>query len=251
MWQGRLKTKNSTFASTVKQVRGTYDELAEEYYDRGRHPTCANFRDACALIYQQWLPQCWPQHRWICETGAGRSLVAEIAVERQLDTGGLILVDSAPHMLAHSVEAIRAGCNAILADALQLPFVDSSISVLIATLGDPYNTPRFWREVVRVLAKNGFVIFTTPSYAWSSTFRRTEKDEQDVAEFELRDGRRILVPSLIFPEAEQVALLAAYGLLVRKTIRVTVDQLQAEQMSSKLRCAVHGEIVTGYWAALN
>lgn len=226
---------------------GTYDELAEEYYDRRRHPTCANFRDACALLYQQWLPRCWHQTGWICETGAGRSLVAEIAVERQLRTEGLILLDSAPNMLAHSAEVISAACNAVLGDARQLPFADNSLSVLIATLGDPYNTPRFWQEVRRVLAEDGVVIFTTPSYIWSSTFRGTEKEAQHMAEFKVSDGRRIFVPSFIYPEADQAEMLGAHGLRIRETERVTVDQLHVEQVSPKLRCATHGDIVTGYW----
>lgn len=250
MWQSRLKIENSTSASTANKSHGGYDELAAEYYDRHRHPTCANFRDACALLYQQWLPRRWPRSGRICETGAGRSLVVEVAAEHRLDTRGLILLDASAHMLAHSAAAIRAGCDAVLADALQLPFADRSLALLIATLGDPYNTPRFWQEVERVLATDGAVLFTTPAHAWSSAFRRHDATEQQVAEFEAHDGRHILVPSFIYPEAEQVAMLAAHGLTVRKTQGVSTGQLPAEQLSAKVRCATHGEIVIGYWASL-
>ena len=136
-----------------------------------------------------------------------------------------------------------------MADALRLPFADQSLSVLIATLGDPYNAPRFWQEVARVLVPKGIVIFTTPSYAWSSTFRRPEKEEQHVADFEIRDGRHIIVPSFIYPESEQIAILAAHGLVVQETKCVTINQLQEGGVSSKLRDARRGEIVTGYWAS--
>jgi len=152
-------------------------------------------------------------------------------------------------MLAHSAEALSAGCKAVLADVLRLPFTDYSLSVLIATLGDPYNAPRFWQEVTRVLAPDGIVIFTTPSHAWSSTFRRPEKEEQHVADFEMRDGRHITVPSFIYPEAEQIAILAAHGLQVQETKCVTINQLQEGRVSSKLQYARHGEVVTGYWAS--
>lgn len=234
----------------VEHMYGTYNDLAEEYYDGSRHPTCANFRDGSAKIYEQWLSKNWSPDGWICETGAGRSLVSEIACQRSLPCQRIILLDSAPRMMTHSAESIRGGCHAVLADALRLPFADRSLSLLIATLGDPYNVPAFWQETARVLTLSGTVIFTTPSHAWASAFRHNTTNERSVAEFQVRDGRRIHVPSFIYPEDQQTAMMHTCGLQVEATTGVGIGQLDSTQVSAKLRCITGGEIVTGYWATI-
>jgi hypothetical protein len=149
-------------------------------------------------------------------------------------------------MLAHSVKTIKGEYSAVLGNTLQLPFADQSISLLLATLGDPYNVPKFWQEVARVLVAHGSIIFTTPSHVWSSAFRREVDEEQNTAEFDTRDGRRILVPSFICPKDQQLDMMNTYGLQAKATMHVTLGQLESTTVSTKLRCASLEEIVTGY-----
>src|SRR5690606_35896916 len=84
------------------QVGGSYEALASEYYDAVRHPTCANFREASRLIINSWLDTAWPDSGWVCEVGAGQSLLAELIEERELPFDRVLITDASPSMLRHS-----------------------------------------------------------------------------------------------------------------------------------------------------
>ena len=223
----------------------SYADLAAEYYDRERHPTCANFRDGSAQIIRRWLPDYWPDDGWVCEIGAGRSLVTEIADELSLNQRNLVLLDSVPEMMNLTTTVSDASLSLVVADALCLPFGENTMELMIASLGDPYNTPTFWYEVARVLVPGGTVLFTTPAIAWSSAFR-DDGGAHAYAEFELRDGRKISVPSFIHTEDQQASLMASCGLDVEDVVPVTVDMLDPTQLSPKLNCVGNGAVVTGY-----
>lgn len=219
-----------------------YAELAAEYYDRTRHPTCANFRNGSIWILEQWLTEAWPASGWICETGAGRSVVSEVAARRGLDRGKLILLDSVPAML----EPTDDQSHFLIADALKLPFCDNALELLVSSLGDPYNVPDFWSEATRVLKPGGSVLFTTPSMPWSLAFRADEDDMRQSAEFELIGGRVVSVPSFILSEEDQSALMRSSGVLIDDIRSATASELDASRLSPKLECVGQGPIVTGY-----
>jgi ubiquinone/menaquinone biosynthesis C-methylase UbiE len=221
-----------------------YDAVAAEYYDPIRHPTCANFRRGSERILSRWLEG--PDTR-ILEIGCGRSLVAEILLAKGTSLTNLTLVDSSVAMLNYSAVFARAGATLVNCDAEQLAILDQSADVVVASLGDPFNTPPFWTHVQRIMRRGGRVLFTTPSFEWSSGFRFEMSQPADLAEFVTRDGSSVFVPSFVYSEREQVEVLARAGLTVRAVDHATIADLGIVHLSPKLRAQRDGgAIVTGY-----
>lgn len=228
--------------------RGTYEDLGAEYYDPIRHPTCANFREASGRLIAAWLRTLLPvSDGWLCEVGPGMSLVADLLNHQ--DTAALarlILVDSSPSMLRYARPWVPAGAHLLLGSAFMLPIASESVQLVVASLGDPYNTAPFWKEVCRVLRPGGSFVFTTPSCNWASRFR--EGQNVKLAEFELSDGRRVEVPSWIYPRDEQVRMFEQYRLLLRQLDEVPISELKSEPLSPKLLQlrGLDASVVTGY-----
>src|SRR3989442_58588 len=95
-------------AKDDSSFRGTYEDLALEYYDPNLHPTSANFREASAEVLRDWLEFVEFNGAWICEVGAGKSLIPEF-LNGRVCLDRLILVDSSPSMLAYSKPWCVAG----------------------------------------------------------------------------------------------------------------------------------------------
>jgi SAM-dependent methyltransferase len=132
-----------------------------------------------------------------------------------------------------------------------MPLQDNSVAILVASLGDPYNEPAFWREAHRVLKPGGVVLFTTPAYEWAEKFRRASNSAPDLAEFKLANGRLVGVRSLVQSEDDQLDMIKDSGLEVVKVAHATVRDLAGVRLSSKLVIDGHGDhlrIVTGYLA---
>lgn len=223
---------------------GTYEDLASEYYDGGRHPTSANFRTASRAILEAWLPASLEGRT--CDVGAGCSLVAELFVERKSPVSDLVLVDSSPEMLAHSQPWLEQGATGIVADASSIPFPDDAFELLVASLGDPYNTPEFWAEAKRVVRPGGRIIFTTPSYEWASWFRTRQQEPPDSAEFLLSDGRKLRVPSYVQSESDQISTITSAGSQTIGIYHVLLAALRAEHVSPKAEVSGTTPLVTGY-----
>jgi hypothetical protein len=138
----------------------------------------------------------------------------------------------------------------MVADATNLPLRDRSVGCLVSVLGDSYNTLEFWREVERVMLPTGTVVFTTPSYEWSSRFRAKADDAQSAAEFVLSDGTGVAVPSFIRPVHEQIQLLKEAGLALQTKVEVPLEDVNHEPLSRKLADFVGAldPIVVGYLA---
>src|SRR6267154_4174739 len=130
---------------------GTYEELAQEYYDATRHPTCANFRHASAILFRKWSSNLSSDAHWSCEIGPGRSLLAELRTLGEFSTKGLLLVDSSASMLKHSSVYSTPRQICTIGAATALPIGHNSVDFVASFLGDPYNVPKFWHEVFRVL----------------------------------------------------------------------------------------------------
>jgi SAM-dependent methyltransferase len=223
-----------------------FDEVAAEYYDPSRHPTCANFRFATALRLEGWLEHY--RDGCLCEVGCGKSLAAEILSRHNSSLPHVMLTDDSPLMLEYSSAWQAHGAQLKLASADELPFRSGSLQCLVSCLGDPYNTSAFWRESARVLGPHGTVFYSTPAYNWSRTFRQSETAHQ--AEFELADGRRVMIPSYIYPEVDQIRVVEEAGLRIKEISKVTLKDLHGQPLSPKLllRRGLDAPVVTCFTA---
>jgi ubiquinone/menaquinone biosynthesis C-methylase UbiE len=231
--------------------RGGYDDVAAEYYDSIRHPTCANFREASDQLLHEWLREYPLNGRWICEVGPGRSTVAELLLKCDVPLDRLVLVDSSRTMLTYSSAWFHRGSHLVLGDSNALPLGANTFDLVVSSLGDPYNTANFWRETLRILRPGGRSLFTSPSYQWAVAFRAESKDDVlTAAQFDLADGQRVLVPSLIYTIEEQQKLMETEGLRLDRVDHVPIKALLSEHMSPKLfpDRGMDQIIVTGYAA---
>lgn len=219
-----------------------YDELAAEYYDPTRHPTCANFREASRALIEMMISE---ETLQCCEVGAGGSLYADVAVKRHGDADGLLLTDASLAMLQHSRQWQEHGASLSVARASNLPVGDRSLQLVVASLGDPYDDDAFWHEVARVLAPTGRCLLTTPSWEWARQFR-SDCSPIDLAEFELADGRTVAVPSFLRHPSEERALIERHGLSVVREAAVALEDIPGP-VSRKLRVLDSADpVVIGY-----
>jgi hypothetical protein len=77
----------------------TYDDIAAEYYDPARHPTCANFSELSNCFLDQRIRRFATPAINILEIGAGRSTVAPIMSTQGLPLAKLTLLDKSARML--------------------------------------------------------------------------------------------------------------------------------------------------------
>jgi ubiquinone/menaquinone biosynthesis C-methylase UbiE len=211
----------------------TYDAVAHEYFDRARHPTCFNLRWATRVRLEEFLAQVAGSRHAILEVGAGDSLVAEV-LSQDGHLERLSITDVTAAMLAYSEKWRDDGATLSRQDARQLELDDQSMSVIVSSLGDPYNEERFWKELRRVLAPGGSIFFSTPSFEWAQGFRSRSGSPLHAAEFARSDGTVVYLPSFIYSVAEQVRLINGAGLTVTKVLHTSLDELPAEGRSRKL-----------------
>ena len=203
----------------------TYDVIAQEYYDAQRHPTCSNLNHLSRVYLQRHL-NALAHRQPVLETGAGDSAVAELLHAAGMSLQGLMITDSSASMLSHSGKWTAQGAELRVADAEQVDSPADSFDILVSSLGDPYNTTRFWQEAARVLRRNGLAIFTVPSFRWAARYRAAHGGGLlDKAEFRLRDGSKVFVPSMIVPLEAQVEMMERAGLIVIDFEDLGADQL--------------------------
>ena len=227
-----------------------YEDIASEYYDPVRHPTCANFREASAILLKRWLQQLPHTTGWFCEVGAGCSLLAELLAAEDSSAADVIVTDSSLAMLRYSRRWTGGKTHLLLADSMMLPIADENLHLVVSSLGDPYNVPKFWQEMHRVLRPGGAAWFTTPSHDWAVAFRHGDNSNFP-AEFELRDGERVYVPSWIYALPTQIKMIEKSGLRVKEHSRVFLPELTAKTLSPKLltRRGPTADVVEGYLVA--
>lgn len=212
------------FAAFKNPLLNTYSAVAAEYYDANMHPTCQNFRDGSRSFLATSLVEI-DRAGITLEVGAGNAMLGEFSEKNRMQFEQMILLDSSSEMLAYSKQ-YKHTAQLIVGDALSLPFSAHSVSLMVASLADPFNVPSFWQEAHRSLKTGGHFIFTIPSYEWASSFRQiSEYEFADTAYFQLRSGERIYLPSLVKPEAEQASMMSSFGFRVVKTSGVAVDAI--------------------------
>src|SRR5260370_39454471 len=104
-------------SSTIEIALGTYEDVALEYYDAARHPTCANFREATRIGLRRRLRTGRTGNETYFEIGAGKSLLLEELIGQSLPLKNVSLIDSSPTMLKHSVHLQGNGARCLLGAA--------------------------------------------------------------------------------------------------------------------------------------
>lgn len=202
----------------------TYDDVAVEYYDSLRHPTCANFSELSKVYLTPRVRKYLSTFSKILEVGAGRSTVAAIMHQDGYPLERLTLLDKSSGMLAHSREWAKDGLpRLIIRDACRTELPSGNFGLIVSALGDPYNCPSFWQEVARLLEPGGICLFTTPAPEWSMRFR--EPHAQSYAEFVVAGGYTVLVPSQVPPLDQQVRMIAEPGLQVVEVVSLSAEDL--------------------------
>lgn len=237
-----MQSKNPLFAPSSSD----YEDVASEYYDHERHPTCRNFMEASRAFIARQIPSSLSGN--LVDVGAGRSILCELLSSWGRDLRTSVLLDSSVSMLAFSQPYARRGARLVVADASAMPLRSGVCTLIIASLGDPYNTIEFWREVARCLSVNGWCIFTTPSHEWATNFRQSSPNEREAnAHFELRDGRSLYLPSRVLAVGKQIELIEESGLYADHVEAISATELSVP-ISPKLRTAlgVFPNPLTGY-----
>jgi SAM-dependent methyltransferase len=200
-----------------------YEEVADEYYDASRHPTCANFAELSTRFLSDRLGSRLSRYSNILEVGCGRSTIAGLLTSTGTSVEKLTLLDSSPRMLSYSAPWRDRGATLVVADARATKLRGGDYDLIVASLGDPYNGQPFWTEVNRLLAVDGLCLFTTPSHEWAKRFRHDT--DFAYAEFALSDGRAVRVPSHIVSVPAQKALIESCGLEVEQVSSMRVSEL--------------------------
>ena len=223
--------------SNIGTALSTYDDIAAEYYDDVRHPTCANFFELSAAFLVPRIKKYAPVARAILEVGTGRSIVAPTVGANKLPLSHVTLLDQSPRMLEHSRNWERYGATMLVADATNTGLPPSSFELIVSSLGDPYNDANFWQEVSRLLDSGGVCLFTTPAWEWSQGFR--SEPHRSVAEFVLADGAKAHVHSNIPSVATQSEMIGDAGLRLEE-----VQEHDARQLSGRLssKLLIEGQI---------
>jgi SAM-dependent methyltransferase len=216
---------------TIKPLRVTYDDIANEYYDERRHPTCANFFELSRTYIAHQLNTHEIADKVILEVGCGRSIAAPIIAEQGKHLQKLTLLDISPKMLHHSKTWESRGARLLVADARKTGLPSLHFDVIISSLGDPYNVFDFWTEIERLLSKSGFCLFTTPAPEWAARFR--PRDEISVAEFLRSDGTATYMPSQIPSLDEQGRILRSSNLRIDQEQSLLAASL-SQPLSPKL-----------------
>jgi SAM-dependent methyltransferase len=213
-----------------------YETLSSEYYDSARHPTCADFRYASLQLISGYLSLArFGASPRVLEVGAGRSVFVDLSVKFPHLLQRLVATDKSQGMIRHTVVG-STGADLACANAEQLPFGDGAFDLVIASLGDPYNTEAFWREMSRVLTTGGRCIFTTPAASWSDRYRDEQQSgDHNVAVFETREGATVGVPSFVLSPVDQMAFVEGLGLTATDVWTFTRDMFpEGAPMSPKI-----------------
>lgn len=215
-------------------MNSNYDPVAGEYYDIERHPTSNDFSMASRLLIHDYIRN-FPPKGIVCEVGAGFSEnIRELALVPSIDN--ILVTDISERMLSYSRERFKEIAEFLVCDAKNIPVSDKSIDLLISSLGDPYNTPEFWREADRVLTRNGEIFFTTPSWDWAKTFRsQVEGEKPNKALFINKAEEHIYLDSYILDVTRQTSMIEKFDFRVRRVEYFKLSQFgENDTISPKL-----------------
>ena len=194
-----------------------YDGLGAAWWDpHGLVAALHELNPVRVAYFVETLRRERPAARRVLDGGCGGGLVAEALAREGFDVVGLdASLPSLPSLRAAREHATReATAVAYLGgDARRLPFADGAFdAVVLAELIEHVDDPdRLLRDVARVLAPGGLLLFDTPNRTWLSRLGLIWVAETlGWAPRHTHDFRRLLTP------AELDARCAAAGLTVRE-----------------------------------
>ena len=225
-----------------------YKIIAGEYYDPDFHPTCSNFREASKILIKKEffnIPQ--NESYYILEVGAGKSVLIEICKELDLRFNKIVISDAEEQMLKYSFPFELRNMEFSIIDAENTNIENSFFDIIISSLGDSYNTSKFWKEIRRTLKDGGYCLYTTPSHEWCNIFRKNQINK-DLASFITKADDEVYIPSLIYDETTQVKMIEDVGLTCKQINEIKLRSLNDQIISPKLRTELADElpVVTSY-----
>lgn len=224
-----------TSKSTISSDFASYSEVAGEYYDPVLHPTCANFRTASKLLLTELGVLRDVSCKSILELGAGRSLVAEMLIEKEKSLDRLVITDKHEEMLLHSRIFESAGAKLKIFDACSANLSLGKFDLIVAVLADPYNTKALWRNLSRLCSRRGLIALTFPSYYWMKSYRvLREHVESQYSVFQTGEGRSLNLPSFILPTEQVIECGRSAELILIEHRTFRLARLTAERISPKL-----------------
>ncbi len=145
--------------------RHNYEIIADEYYDNS-HVTSRNF-DIATYQFCKKREFVLPKEGLAVELGAGKGNANRYT---KIEYRRIVQTDISISMLLLKP---REECLlALKCDALKTPFMNNSFSIATAFLYDPYNKPLLYKEIYRILKRNGIFIGTLPHFTWGKTLRK-------------------------------------------------------------------------------
>jgi ubiquinone/menaquinone biosynthesis C-methylase UbiE len=188
----------------MNKIISPYDKIASEYYDV-THITSRNFDETTRLALRE-LEFDIPNDGLVLEIGAGKGRTNEYLT---IDSGRIIQLDSSKKML--SLEPREKSLFRMHADAIDMPFMDESFSVVTSFLCDPFLGLEFLSQAYRVLKKEGVLIFTTPSFSWGKALRDKIGIEINETRFITKEKNAIKVPSILIKTQQIKEMLTHIG----------------------------------------
>ncbi|MGO9334599.1 MAG: class I SAM-dependent methyltransferase [Acidimicrobiales bacterium] len=145
----------------------------------------------------------------VLEVGSGRPIAVE------LTSGRVVAVDWSLGMMEPLRRSQRLAY--LIGDAERLPVASEAMDAVVASLGAPFNTDRFWQDARRVTRPGGVVAFTTPSYSWAVCDRNaTSIHEETCCTATWVSNNEVLTfTSVVLPDEQQVSLAESAGLHLR------------------------------------
>ena len=193
------------FAFLAAKSREAYSEVALEYYQAARHPTCANF----AAIHDQlcqFFGHHAPAHGLVLEVGCGAGRLGRIRPSAET-----VLTDISEVMLELARRESPKGVMCERMNAFCPHFQNGTVASIFGFLGDAYNHPEFFRQAARILAPGGVLVFTLPNHQWAKTLRGRLSAPLGETTFVLDFGRTVTAPSITREVTEQAHLMAGFG----------------------------------------
>lgn len=234
-----MRQEDLSMTKTSLRCLSEYDDLSEEYYDAERHPTCANFYSLSYRWIRKQLSSL-PSHFNRClEIGAGYSIMAKLRSDGFDRVGWLAISDKSELMLNYSRGLAKFYDEALILDIEDTEnakrVCSKDYDLVVASLADPYNGPRLWQTLNQIMATNGRVVFTTPSYEWTTSFRKLEQAGKiDLAEFVSKSGDIIYLRSDVLSAAKQIELCYRHGFRLELLEQVYCDDIPVAELSWKL-----------------
>jgi 2-polyprenyl-3-methyl-5-hydroxy-6-metoxy-1,4-benzoquinol methylase len=226
----------------------SYKIISKEYYDQEYHPTCSNFREGSKILIKNELETLSDLDASnVLEVGAGKSVLLEICHELNLMFKTILISDAEEQMLKYSFPFKLNSMEFKILDAENTDMDKNNFDLIVSSLGDSYNTQKFWIEVEKLLKKGGHCIFTTPSFKWCRLFRKSQINKK-IASIVTKNNNEIYIPSIIYNEATQIKMIEGAGLNCHQVSELKLKSLNQEIISPKLRTELTDElpVVTCY-----